>query len=71
MMKKLAILLIRVYQLCIAPLLGQNCRFTPSCSQYGIEAIQKHGFLWGSWLAVKRIVRCNPWCGHGGIDNVP
>ena len=54
----------------ISPLLGPSCRFTPTCSQYAVEAIQKYGPIKGSWLAVKRIIRCHPWggCGH---DPVP
>lgn len=69
-MKHLAILLIRAYQLCIAPLIGETCRFYPSCSHYGLESFQKHGFLKGAWLTMKRIVKCGPW--HpGGPDHVP
>ncbi len=69
-MKFLAIAIIRLYQWCISPLLGDTCRFTPSCSHYAVEALQKHGFMRGGWLAVKRIVRCNPWC-DSGHDPVP
>ncbi|WP_317130034.1 membrane protein insertion efficiency factor YidD [Segetibacter sp. 3557_3] len=64
------ILLIRGYQVLISPLLGPKCRFTPTCSQYALIALKKHGLLKGSWLSVKRIVRCNPWGGHGH-DPVP
>jgi len=64
------IALIKVYQFTLSPFLGKQCRFVPTCSQYGIEAIQKHGALKGSWLAIKRIVRCNPW-GGSGYDPVP
>lgn len=64
------IALIRVYQWGISPLIGPRCRFTPSCSQYAVEALQKHGFLKGLWLAVRRISRCHPWGGHG-TDPVP
>jgi putative membrane protein insertion efficiency factor len=70
-MKILAIGLIRIYQWCIAPFIGDVCRFTPTCSHYAIEALQKHGFWRGSWLMIKRIVRCNPWCGYCGKDPVP
>ncbi|HIY76351.1 MAG TPA: membrane protein insertion efficiency factor YidD [Candidatus Sphingobacterium stercorigallinarum] len=66
----LFLLLIRVYQLFISPLLGANCRYIPSCSQYGKEAIVKHGPFKGGWLAIKRILRCHPWGGHGH-DPVP
>ena len=61
---------IKIYQILISPLLGPSCRFTPTCSQYTIEAIQKYGPLKGAWLGFKRILRCHPWggCGH---DPVP
>jgi uncharacterized protein len=58
------------YQLLISPFLGNNCRFYPSCSQYAKEAVLKHGVLRGVLLAVRRIVRCNPW-NPGGVDIVP
>lgn len=59
--------LIRIYQLFISPMLGPRCRFTPSCSQYGIEAIRKYGPFGGIWRTAWRILRCNPWC-KGGHD---
>ena len=61
---------IKIYQILISPLLGPSCRFTPTCSQYTIEAIQKYGPLKGGWLGFRRIIRCHPWggCGH---DPVP
>ncbi len=62
--------LIRLYQLTLSPILGRSCRFTPSCSHYGIEALKKHGLLKGIWLTAKRISRCHPWGGHG-YDPVP
>ena len=62
--------LIRSYQVLISPYLGSSCRFTPSCSAYAMEAIRKHGSLKGSWLALKRIGRCHPFC-DGGYDPVP
>jgi len=62
--------LIRIYQLVVSPWLGPKCRFTPTCSQYGIEAFRKHGLFKGFWLTVKRISRCHPWGGHG-YDPVP
>jgi putative membrane protein insertion efficiency factor len=61
---------IRVYQLLISPLLGPRCRFYPSCSSYAVEALQRHGALRGSWLAVRRLGRCHPW-NPGGPDPVP
>ncbi|WP_126245738.1 MULTISPECIES: membrane protein insertion efficiency factor YidD [Chitinophaga] len=64
------ILLIKIYQWCISPLLGAKCRYTPTCSQYGLEALKKHGLFKGGWLAAKRILSCNPWGGHG-YDPVP
>lgn len=66
----LFLLLIKLYQYLISPILGQSCRFNPSCSQYGIEAIQKHGPFKGGWITLKRIARCNPWGSHGH-DPVP
>lgn len=74
MLKKLLIApfigIIRLYQLILSPLLGPRCRFYPSCSHYGIEALQTHGLLKGSWLTIKRITRCHPG-NPGGIDLVP
>ncbi|WP_147204620.1 membrane protein insertion efficiency factor YidD [Segetibacter aerophilus] len=64
------ILLIKFYQLAISPILGQKCRYTPTCSHYAKEALEKHGFFKGFWLAIKRIVSCNPWGGQG-YDPVP
>jgi putative membrane protein insertion efficiency factor len=69
-MSRLLQLLIRGYQLMLSPFLGNHCRFTPSCSQYASEAISRHGSLRGSWLAMKRIGRCHPFC-QGGYDPVP
>ncbi|MCC7029376.1 MAG: membrane protein insertion efficiency factor YidD [Chitinophagaceae bacterium] len=63
--------LIRLYQLLLSPLLGASkCRYTPSCSNYAHEALVRHGLLKGLWLALKRILRCAPWGGHG-YDPVP
>jgi putative membrane protein insertion efficiency factor len=68
--KKPAILLLRGYKLLISPLLGQRCRFHPSCSVYAMEAIERFGVVRGSWLGAKRIGRCHPF--HpGGLDPVP
>ena len=61
---------IKLYQVLISPLLGSSCRYSPTCSQYSIEAINKHGPFKGSWLAVKRISSCHPW-GGSGHDPVP
>ena len=69
-MKKLIKGLIRGYQLAISPFLGQRCRFYPSCSEYTMEAVDRHGVARGLWLGVKRVSRCHPW--HpGGVDPVP
>lgn len=62
--------LVRFYRLAISPWLGANCRFDPNCSSYAIEALEVHGVLQGSWLAMKRIGRCHPW-GGSGYDPVP
>jgi len=64
------ILLIKIYQWVISPLLGPKCRFTPTCSHYATEALKKYGVFKGTWLAVKRIARCHPWGGKG-YDPVP
>ena len=64
------LLLIKAYQILLSPLLGASCRYSPTCSQYGIEAIKKYGPFKGGWLTVKRISRCHPWGGHG-YDPVP
>ncbi len=65
-----AILLIRTYQKVLSPLLGQRCRFYPSCSQYTLEAIQEWGLAKGTWLGMKRLSRCHP-LNEGGFDPVP
>ena len=69
-MKRLAILFVRFYQYAIRPLLPNACRYTPSCSAYAIEAIDKYGAIKGMWLGLKRILRCHPWGGQG-YDPVP
>lgn len=69
-MKYIAIALIRVYQKVISPMLGNNCRFYPTCSEYSAQAITKYGELKGGWLALKRISKCHPFH-DGGIDEVP
>jgi putative membrane protein insertion efficiency factor len=67
---KFLIWIIRQYQRFLSPLLGQNCRFHPTCSQYAVEAIGKYGALVGTWYATRRILRCHPFCA-GGYDPVP
>ncbi|HSB19371.1 MAG TPA: membrane protein insertion efficiency factor YidD [Anaeromyxobacteraceae bacterium] len=62
--------LVRLYQVAVSPLLPPSCRFTPSCSAYAAEALRRHGAARGSWLAVRRLARCHPFC-EGGIDPVP
>ena len=69
-MSRLLQYLIRGYQVTISPFLGGHCRFTPTCSAYAMEAIERYGALKGSWLAIKRIGRCHPLC-DGGYDPVP
>ncbi|MFZ6753880.1 membrane protein insertion efficiency factor YidD [Undibacterium sp. Dicai25W] len=69
-MKTLLLLLLRFYKYAISPMLGQNCRFYPSCSEYAAQAIQIHGAAKGCLLAGKRVCKCHPW--HpGGVDHVP
>ncbi|MDR0295268.1 MAG: membrane protein insertion efficiency factor YidD [Prevotellaceae bacterium] len=63
-------LLIKFYQVCLSPLLPSTCRYTPSCSVYAIEALQKYGLIKGLYLTIRRILRCHPWGGHG-YDPVP
>ena len=69
-MKALLIRIVRLYQLTLSPLIGNNCRFYPSCSHYAVEAIETHGSGRGSFLALRRILRCHPWH-EGGVDPVP
>ncbi|MDR0289970.1 MAG: membrane protein insertion efficiency factor YidD [Treponema sp.] len=69
-MKHIALAMIRFYQKAISPLLPPSCRYYPTCSAYAVEAIERHGFLHGSLLAVKRILRCHPFHA-GGYDPVP
>ncbi|MDQ3856789.1 MAG: membrane protein insertion efficiency factor YidD [Chloroflexota bacterium] len=69
-MRIVALWLIRGYQLTLSRMLPPSCRFYPSCSQYGYEAIQRYGLFRGGWLTAYRILRCNPWS-KGGYDPVP
>lgn len=64
------VMLLRGYRLVLSPWIGNQCRFAPTCSMYGIEAMQRHGALAGSYLTVSRVLRCQPWC-EGGCDPVP
>ena len=67
---EIPVALIRIYQFLVSPLLGQNCRFTPSCSQYTIESLRQHGIVYGLYLSIKRITSCRPG-GRQGHDPVP
>ena len=69
-MSRLLVWLVKGYRYAISPLLGDNCRFTPTCSRYAVEALEKYGAFKGIWLTVKRVLRCHPWC-EGGHDPVP
>ena len=69
-MKSFLVFLLRAYQLVLSPMLGQNCRFYPSCSHYAIEALRSHGAARGSFLSLRRVCRCHPW-NEGGLDPVP
>ena len=69
-MKRVLLALIGAYRLLVSPFLGANCRFYPTCSDYAAQAIDTHGAVRGSWLAVRRVLKCHPW--HpGGVDPVP
>ncbi len=69
-MSRVLVLLVRLYQWTLRPFIGAHCRFEPSCSHYGIEALHRHGALRGTVLAAGRVLRCNPW-NAGGLDPVP
>ena len=62
--------IVRFYQICISPLKPPTCRFTPTCSQYALQALRKYGPIKGSWLTVKRLAKCHPW-GGSGYDPLP
>jgi putative membrane protein insertion efficiency factor len=68
--KYVAVFLIKIYQIFISPLFPPSCRYTPTCSRYAMEAIEKHGFIKGSYLAGRRLLRCHPFH-DGGYDPVP
>jgi len=70
MLKKILIIIIRGYQKLISPLLGNNCRFSPTCSEYFILAVEKYGFFKGIYLGGKRIIKCHPF-NPGGYDPLP
>ncbi|MFN8436306.1 MAG: membrane protein insertion efficiency factor YidD [Cytophagales bacterium] len=69
-MKYIGIVLIKIYQYTISPLLPMSCRFSPTCSEYGLQAYGKHNFIKATWLTFNRIRKCHPW-GKGGYDPVP
>ncbi|HEX9650843.1 MAG TPA: membrane protein insertion efficiency factor YidD [Cyclobacteriaceae bacterium] len=69
-LRQIFILPVRFYQVAISPYLGANCRYTPTCSEYTIEAINEWGPMKGLWLGIKRVASCHPWGGHG-YDPVP
>jgi putative membrane protein insertion efficiency factor len=64
------VFLVRVYQKVISPMLGPKCRYAPTCSEYTVQALKKHGLIKGGWLSIKRISSCHPW-GGSGYDPVP
>ncbi|HSC80519.1 MAG TPA: membrane protein insertion efficiency factor YidD [Chitinolyticbacter sp.] len=67
---RVGIMLVKLYQYTISPLLGPRCRYTPSCSHYAVEALAKYGAARGGWLTIRRLLRCHPW-GGSGYDPVP
>ena len=70
MMQRLLMGLVRAYRLLLSPSIGSACRFEPTCSVYSLQALEKHGAGWGSYLTLARLVRCHPWCA-GGHDPIP
>ena len=70
LLAKFMVALVKLYQCILSPLLPGVCRYTPSCSEYGLQALRKHGPWLGGWLTLKRILSCHPWGGHG-YDPVP
>jgi len=69
-MRKIVIFFIRIYQTIISPYIAPSCRYTPTCSHYSMEAVQRFGIFKGLWLSIRRISRCHPWH-EGGYDPVP
>jgi putative membrane protein insertion efficiency factor len=69
-MKQTALLLLRAYKRFVSPMLPRSCRFVPTCSEYAMEAVERHGVVRGSWLAIRRLARCHPFA-HAGVDLVP
>jgi len=70
MLRKIFLIPVYIYQRAISPFLPPSCRYMPTCSQYAVEAVMKHGIFKGGWLAFRRILRCHPW-GGSGFDPVP
>ncbi|MCL2818164.1 MAG: membrane protein insertion efficiency factor YidD [Actinomycetia bacterium] len=68
--RRIVVILIRGYQQVISPLFPPTCKYYPTCSVYAVTAVERFGVVRGGWLAIKRIIRCNPWS-HGGYDPVP
>ena len=69
-MKKAMLFFLRTYKRLVSPMLPHSCRFVPTCSDYAMEAVERHGVLQGSWLAIRRLLRCHPFA-HAGVDLVP
>jgi len=69
-MTRILLMVIKAYQYLISPMLGPSCRFTPTCSEYAAQAVQKYGAIKGLWLGIKRVGRCHPWH-DGGYDPLP
>jgi putative membrane protein insertion efficiency factor len=69
-MKTALVALLRLYRFAVSPMYGQVCRYHPTCSAYALEAVEQHGAVKGTWLSVRRVLRCHPWAA-GGVDHVP
>jgi putative membrane protein insertion efficiency factor len=69
-MKTALVALLRLYRFVVSPMYGQVCRYHPTCSAYALEAVEQHGAVKGTWLSVRRVLRCHPWAA-GGVDHVP